>query len=49
MREFRKCLDCGEEKPTDPISRLCVDCLILAARAKNKRPDVRAEAARSDE
>lgn len=34
----RKCHNCGAEKPLDPYSHLCVDCLILAARERRNQP-----------
>lgn len=32
------CHNCGDEKPLDPYSHLCVDCLIEAARARRNQP-----------
>lgn len=32
------CHNCGEEKPLDPYSYLCMDCLIAASRARRNLP-----------
>lgn len=41
---MRHCANCGEKRPCDPISGLCVDCLIAEARTRNPPKKKRAEA-----